>query len=109
MQVVINYCYYHASRDVGGEHYTPGATPCIPTHIEGQLDANFNVLVDSTARTTDPYQAAQVIPLGQLIATHAVSGAKDGFGQDILITIEDPGALDGLNAYVQSAKDASYG
>lgn len=109
MKVIINYSYYHPSRDVGGEHYTPGATPCIPTHIEGQIDAEFDVLIDSTARTTDPYQAGQVIPLEQLIATHAVSGAKDGFGQDILITIEDPGALDGLDAYAQSAKDASYG
>ena len=108
MQVTINYCYYHPSRDVGGDHYTANQVPCIPTHIEGQLDANFNVLIGSTARTIDPYQSGQVVSLDQLISTHAVSGAKDGFGRDILITIEEPGVLDGLDAYIQSSKDSHY-
>lgn len=107
MKVIINYEYYHASRDVGGSHYTPGYPASVPSYLEGQISPDFSVLVEYTHRTTDPYQDGDIVPLDQLIAIHAASGAKE-LGRDILITIEDPGLLNGLDAYVQSAKDAHY-
>jgi hypothetical protein len=105
MKVTVNYCYYHKSRDIGGDYYSEGCPAYIPTFLEGQIDRNFNILVATAHRTIDPFLKNTIVSLQEVVKVHHASGADKA---SLCLTCEDPYALDGIKTVLQSFEEAFY-